>query len=274
LSLKKHVNHETQEIMRKVTIGILALCLWAVPKVTADLPTSLTDKVKQGSGTIDLLKDISSDELAGILQSGTLNIGIDINESSAPPESASMQGIAIKQMELILQTSAGTMTFDNFYTNTSASIIENGSQTAQTFATTFGRTGSNGITGGGVSNIDDVIYMSGINLGGATIESAVISMTFVDTATNAGFNEDFFDYSAGFEDLAILDAQTAQAVELSSEEVVASYNSAYSSGSSKMQPLGVVGPAATPEPAWYFLLGGPALLALNQWRRRSEASAS
>jgi hypothetical protein len=261
-------------MMKKVSIGILALCLWAIPKVTADLPTSLTDKIKKGSGTIDLLKDISSKELADVLQSGTLTLGIDINESSKAPESASMQGIAIKQMELILQTSAGKMTFDNFYTNTSASIIENGSQTAQTFTTAFGRTGSNGITGGGVKNIDDVIYMSGINLGGATIESAVVNMAFVDTASKAGFNEDFFDYSAGFEDFAILDAQTAQAVELSSNEIADRYSAASPSGSSKTQPLGVVGPAATPEPAWYFLLGGPALLALNQWRRRSEASAA
>ena len=108
-------------------------------------------------GTIDLLEDVSSSDLEAYLENGALNLGININENSK------MQGIAIRDLELVLQTREGVMTFDNFHTNTSASTLESGSQTAQTFFTVLGRTGSSGINGSGFSNTDDVIYLSGIN---------------------------------------------------------------------------------------------------------------
>ena len=238
----------------------------------ATIPTELKDTIKKGSGSIDLLRNVTSPELEAYLKGGTMSLGIDINEASKGAETPTMQGIAIKDLELVLQTARGQMTFDNFYTNTSATILETGSQSTQTFSTAFGRTGSNGITSSGFFNLDDVIYVSGIDLNGASITGAEIRINFVETASNAGFNEEFFDYSAGFEDFAILDDATAQKIEASSNTIAANVNNRRKS----MQPSGVTvsGPAATPEPAWYFLLGGPVILAFKHWRKKSEAQAN
>ncbi|NIP27118.1 MAG: hypothetical protein GWN81_20500, partial [Phycisphaerae bacterium] len=56
---------------------------------------------------------------------------------------------------------------------------------------------------------DDVIEITDINFSGEIL-GAQINVTFLDTANNAGDNEEFFDYSAGFEQFAILSEADAQ----------------------------------------------------------------
>jgi len=114
----------------------------------AQIPTVLTDKVFKGSGTIDLLKDVSSAELQQYLTgTGGLLLGVDVNEAADGNESSTSAGIAIKQLELVLRTTAGTFSFSDFFTSTTAMIQEAGTSGAQVFYTVFGKTGSSQITG-------------------------------------------------------------------------------------------------------------------------------
>lgn len=252
----------------KITIHLFIVnCALAISlNVAADIPTALTDNIKKGSGTINLLTDVTSVELKNYLQSGTLNLGIDLNEAASGNETSTSQGIAIRELELILITSNGEMSFDNFFTNTTASILESGAQSAQEFTTTFGRTGSNGINGSGFSNYDDVIYVTGIDIGDASITGAQLRINFVNTALNAGFNEEFFDYSGGYENFAILDTATAQQVEASNESILQEVSSIESDA------VKLTSPAGTPEPGWYFTLGAFAI-AFNRWKRKTKPTS-
>lgn len=237
----------------------------------AEIPAALTDTIRKGSGTINLLNDMTAAELQNYLLSGTMFLGVDINENASGVESSTSAGIAIKQLELILQTSNGIMTFDNFYTNTTAMIIEEGTSEAQNFYTAFGRTGSNNINGStsgfDISTFDDVVKIQNIDLEGVTIQGAQLNMAFLETANNAGVNESFFDFSGGFEDFAVvmesdanlLEDYSSETLTSSSQEIVAATTQSYI----------VNAPAATPEPHWSALLLVSIFVALQRMRRQN-----
>jgi hypothetical protein len=126
-------------------------------------------------------------------------------------------GVAIKQVELLISTSDGDFTFRDFYTSTTAMIQETGTASAQEFHTLFGQSGSSQISsatsGFDLATFDDVISIDNVDFSG-TIQSAELRITFLDTAkTGQDSNEAFFDYSAGFEDFALLEAADAATLE-------------------------------------------------------------
>jgi hypothetical protein len=84
----------------------ISVLLTAVP-AGAEIPTVLTDKIRNGSGVIDVFKDASGAELQDYLQSGTLYLGVDLNEDASGIESSTSAGVAIKQMRLIITTTDG-----------------------------------------------------------------------------------------------------------------------------------------------------------------------
>lgn len=179
--------------------------------------TSLTDKVKKGEGTINLLKDISSSDLSSYFnQTGRLLLlGVDLNEKNSGNESKSANGVAIKEAQLHITTTAGEFTFKVFFTSTMASLREEGRGTASDYATLFGNTGSAPISGGQLdaSKFDDVMWFENINFAG-DIKSAEMTVQFLDTGEDSKKHpltnsEKFFDFSAGFEDFALLSAADA-----------------------------------------------------------------
>lgn len=178
----------------------------------------LTDKIYHGQGVIDLLLDISPGALAAYLaEFGQLLLGIDVNENASGNESSQSQGIALEQIELTLSTTAGDFTFSDFYTSTSAMLVAAGTQTAAQYYTVFGTGGSNAISGGtssfAIDQFDDVIRLDNIEVTGE-ITSAQLAVTFLDVAdTGPDTGEEFFDYSNGFEDFAVLAPEDADALE-------------------------------------------------------------
>lgn len=227
----------------KQNIGSLSLLLVTLysGNSLADLPAPLTDRIFKGAGVVDLLKDVSASELTSYLSSGSLYVGVDVNESSRAPESAMSQGVALKDVSLNLETSAGDFTFSNFFTNTSSMLTAAGSDVAEEFYTLFGRTGSAQINGGNLL-MDDVFTVGDIAFEG-TIQSAYLSIDFVDVIEPGGSNEQFFDFSAGFEDLALIDATNADAIDsLEAGVSDAPYEISFA----------YTAPAGTPEP-WWFL---------------------
>lgn len=235
----------------------------------AEIPAILTDTIKQGSGTIDVMQDVTAAELDGSLSGGTLYLGVDLNEDASGLEKSTSQGVAIKEMELVLTTTEGTFSFSTFYTNTTAMITEQGFADADEYYTLFGATGSSQISssteGFNLSTFDDVIEIQEISYTGDILD-AQIRVTFLDTDKKLGDNEEFFDYSAGFEDLAILsatDAQTLDAADIGLSDAPTSidYTATTPSGGD------IAAPSGAPEPPWILLGVIPALI-LSRVKRK------
>lgn len=193
-------------------LGVLAGRAEAQDSLVSQL---LTDAIYRGDGVIDLLKDVSGTELEAYISEGggRLLLGVDVNEDNSGNENSDSLGVAIRQVQLSISTSAGDFTFSDFLTSTTATLREAGSETADEFFTLFGTGGSSQITGGGGFNLaafDDVLWIDNISLGGATILSAELSVTFLDIAKGGATDaESFFDFSGGFEDFALLSRDDA-----------------------------------------------------------------
>ena len=241
-------------------LGLALLLLTAGAR--AEIPTVLTDTIKSGSGDIDLLKDVTTTELDDALSGGTLYLGVDLNEEASPPEGSTAQGVAIKELELVITTTEGTFTYSSFYTNTTATILEQGATEAEEYYTLFGQTGSSNITsstqGFDLATFDDVLVIEDISYTGEILD-AQLNVTFLNTAKTGSFNEEFFDYSAGLEDVAILslaDAQTLESADVGLDSVPETVTF------TKTEPSAsdIAAPSGAPEPHWLLLAALPALL--------------
>jgi len=197
-------------------IVCLVLALMGAAQVKAqDVSTYLTDKIYQGSGTINLLKDVSAATLDQYLKaSSELLLGIDVNENASGNETSTSMGIAIKSMTLYLKTTTGDFAFSNVFTNTTATLTTAGGGTG-TYYTAFGQAGSSNLTGStgfNMAALDDVIQLKDISFTG-TILSANLAVSFVSTDPKGGANNTFFDFSGGFEDFALLSRADAVTLE-------------------------------------------------------------
>lgn len=184
---------------------------------------ALTDKVHMGSGVIDLLKDISGGELSSYFaqEGNLLLLGVDLNEDLSGNETKDSIGIAIKNAQLAITTTAGSFSFTDFFTSTTAMLKESGSDVALERYTLFGDSGSSQITGAGsldISKFDDVMWFENINYTGDILE-AKLTVNFLDTGRDnrtSSSAETFFDWSDGFEDFAIFSAADAVLLEQAS----------------------------------------------------------
>jgi hypothetical protein len=91
-------------------------------------------------------------------------------------------------------------------------------------------------------------------------------ISFLDTANKAGDNEEFFDYSAGFEDFAILAERDAQLLDNADIGLVeAPTTVAYAAS----EPSGgdLAAPSGAPEPHWLLLGAVPAILLFRKKRQ-------
>jgi hypothetical protein len=243
--------------MRCISYAIAMSLSLGTSFASAEIPAVLTDKIRSGSGIINLLTDVSSGDLATYLQDGSMFLGVDLNESASGNESASSVGVAIQEMELILKTTAGEFSFSEFYTNTTAMIVENGATEAQEFYTLFGNAGGNQLTGSSsgfdISSFDDVIEIKNIDVAGEIL-SAELRVTFLDTA-GTGENETFFDFSAGFEEFALFtdsDATALDSADIGLQEAPQTVS---------FTDHGDINAAAgAPAPSWFLLGILPAIL--------------
>jgi len=203
----------------KILLALVPFVAAMIGTAQATIPAVLSDKIHRGSGVIDLLRDVRAADLASYLSlNRSLFLGIDINESASSPESARSQGVAIQDMRLLITTTAGDFSFGDFYTSTTAMIRARGSDVPQEFNTLFGQTGSNQLTsstsGFNLSPYDDVITINNIAFTGEIL-SARLDVKFLETETrnSPGINEQFFNFSGGFEDFAILTKADASILE-------------------------------------------------------------
>lgn len=212
--------------MKQHTIrnSMIAGCLlfWLSPYLaTAQTVSSqtLSDKIYKGDGVINLLNDIKGSQLSDYFQQtgGMLLLGADVNENQSGNENKNSLGVAIKQVQLNISTTKGDFTFADFFTSTTAMLRQNGGKTAQQYQTIFGTAGSSTLTSStktfDLSRYDDVLWLEKISFAG-DILSASLRISLLETPTSkATANEEFFDFSGGFEDFALLSVADAVILE-------------------------------------------------------------
>ncbi len=209
----KHMKSSAHTRHKLHSLALGALVAVALPSVSfaQDIQSRvLTDKIHGGSGVIDLLKNVSGGDLNKYFnETGKLLLlGVDVNEDNSGNESSKSLGVAIKNAQLSITTTAGDFTFKDFFTSTTSALKETGSATSADYYTMFGQGGSSQITGTGnldISKFDDVMWFENINFTG-DITSAKLTVNLLDTGKDNKKStgaETFFDFSGGFEDFAL-----------------------------------------------------------------------
>lgn len=169
----------------------------------------LTDRIagNTGIGNINLLKDISPSSLEIFRQEngGKLIFGIDINESANGTEKAETQAVTIESLTLTIVKDNQTYRYTNFATDTMAELLKEGETQKKLYYTCLGRTGSSNIAGNTVRNkFDSTIRITVPDSLAGNITSATLSIILLETKRWKQDPEMFYDFSGGFEDLALI----------------------------------------------------------------------
>jgi len=183
----------------------------------------LTDVIKsQGTGNIDLFKDVTASELEQFRSNndGMLVLAVDVNEDASGSEKSSSQGVAVRSVRL-------TVSFDNgpdriydsangcCFSETQALLAEAPGVERLPYYTLLGESGSSRITANNTvqDSFDSTLKIevpdSLYDEGGLAATGAKLQIVLLQTNDDLGDPEAFYDFSAGFEDLALLNAQDA-----------------------------------------------------------------
>jgi len=206
--------------IRYLTIG--CLCIYQALASAEVVSIRFEDSIKSnGYGAINLMrrstgdKIISSAELEAfrIDNGGYMVFAVDVNEAANGTEKAQSQGITVLQARLDVRINNVVYSFTDFTTKTQSVVAEKGSTNRQMHYTVIGETGSSRIT----SNTDSDIYGSSfdgtismpVNIDISQASAAYVHFWLLDTNTKLGDPEAFYDFTAGYEDLAIVSYQDA-----------------------------------------------------------------
>lgn len=158
-----------------------------------------------------------------------IEIGVDVNESANGTEKSESQAVALKSVRLDVTLADGSsQSLMQFSTLTKSLLAEgnNGPASRQPFFTLLGSSGSNEITGSSLNefqkNFDSTIQIdipAELNLSQAV--EATLHIDLVNTNTKLGDPEQFYDYSNGFEDLALLDYADARFLDIVAKGIIA-----------------------------------------------------
>lgn len=201
-------------IVAKVFFGLSMI----IPiTVAAQGSVRLEDTIKNGIGDVNVLiaqgkvpLSTASLEALRIDNDGHIVFGVDINEAASGTEKAETQGVAIAQLTLSITRASGTTTYSEFFTRTQTVVAPTGTDNRATYYSLIGGTGSNKITGSVIdgSGFDSTLWVV-VNDSVVDATAVHLSVTLLETNVSLGDPEAFYDYSAGFEDLALLNASDA-----------------------------------------------------------------
>ncbi|SFD69627.1 LruC domain-containing protein [Pseudoalteromonas denitrificans] len=176
----------------------------------------LKDTIKKGWGEINLFeaqinkKDPDAATLEAFRQSnnGKLVFAVDINEAANGTEKAQTQGVTIKSAVITIISAGITTQYSQYSTPTTTLVAEENQTSRSSYYTLIGETGSARITG----STDSDIYGSSFD-GTLTFEvnddisqatEAVLSIELLQTNTSLGDPEAFYDFTGGYEDVALI----------------------------------------------------------------------
>lgn len=180
----------------------------------------LTDVIKsQGSGNIDLFKDIDAQTLEAfrVDGDGVLTFAVDINEDASGSEKSTSQGVSVQSIVFtvtyddgqMVQLSSSIVT-QQIFTETQAYLAQFPGTSRKPYFTLLGESGSSRITANNViqdqydSTIKVMYPQSIYSATGRKATSARLDVVLLRTNESLGDPEAFYDYSAGFEDVALV----------------------------------------------------------------------
>ncbi|GAB3519531.1 LruC domain-containing protein [Photobacterium alginatilyticum] len=200
--------------------GFLLAAMLAMPQAQAATVTvQLKDTIKQGSGSIDLFRakqqknNLSAADLEAMRteHAGSLIFAVDVNEAANGSEKASSQGVAIESAVLTVVVGGNSSSFSSFSTPTESMLAKVGSNERKLYYTLIGQTGSSLITPSSNSELNgssyDALITMPVNMALDSATSVTLDITLLETNTSLGDPEAFYDYTAGFEDLALVSAE-------------------------------------------------------------------
>jgi len=204
-------------------MAAIAALAFVVPSAQAASVSStrLKDVVEKGFGDINLLtagvqsRNLTMAQLEAFRldNGGKLVFAVDVNEAASGPEKSASQGVSIEYARVEVTTAAGLVTFSQFSTQTQSSIARAGQQTRSLWYTLIGDAGSRQITGSSTSDVNgssfDATVRIPVSIDLSTATAARLVIKFLDTNQQLGDPESFYDYSNGFEDVAIVTAADA-----------------------------------------------------------------
>lgn len=206
--------------MSRCMTGILLLAVLVIPLANAEvLSVQLKDTIKQGSGSIDLFRakqqknNLSAVDLEAMRteHGGSLVFAVDVNEAASGSEKAACQGVAIESVALTIVVGGSSFTFSDYSTPTESMLAKSGTTERSSYYTLIGQTGSSLITPSSRSDLSgtsyDALLTIPVNIALDSATAATLDVTLLETNTSLGDPEAFYDFSAGFEDLALVSAE-------------------------------------------------------------------
>ena len=144
---------------------------------------------------------------------GELVFAVDVNEAANGSEKASTQGVAIESVELIIVIEGVEFRYTEFTTRTHSILAKKGSTQRGLYSTLIGNSGSNRITSNSASGDNASSFDSTLNIpipqDISQATEATLNIRFLDTNIKLGDPEAFYDYSNGYEDIAIITKEDA-----------------------------------------------------------------
>ena len=214
--------------MKALAVTAVLCCgIWG--QAWAAASGALTETIKQGTGDMPLLSTQVSglaEYVAQYNQSSTtdagrraISFGVDINENASGTEKSTTQAVTVEYawLEVVKNgetkrygkapTGTTTETGSNFYTETQAWVMKKTESSRVKMYTLLGRSGSAQITGATTiqNNFDStlkIVIPDGVDLSSAT--SAKLYVRLADLKVTLGDPEQFYDFTGGFEDVALL----------------------------------------------------------------------
>jgi hypothetical protein len=195
---------------------LILLGLAANP-VSAIESTRLTDVINSnGSGDIDLFNPSTNGRVIDgpaleqfrLDNNGQLVFAVDVNEAANGSEKSSSQAVTIDTATLILTMGGTDYTYGVFTTTTRTLLARKGETNRSLYYSLIGDSGSNRITTNSSSDIYASSFDSTLSfdvpddISGTT--AARLLVTLLDTNVQLGDPEAFYDFSNGFEDVAII----------------------------------------------------------------------
>ncbi|MBK8814186.1 MAG: hypothetical protein IPN42_01100 [Methylococcaceae bacterium] len=169
-----------------------------------------------GIGDFSLMRRSTGDKLITATEleafrkdnNGNLVFAVDVNESSKGSENRDSQGIAVQSAWIDVRINNVLYQFANFTTQTRSSLAAVGSTNRQMYYTLLGEAGSSRITSNNKSDIygssfDGTLTIP-VNMDISKATSIWIHFRLLQTNTKLGDPESFYDFSGGFEDVAIV----------------------------------------------------------------------
>lgn len=205
----------------KAALGLGILFGVAQPASALVTSYSLAGNVSQGQGTMNLLRPnnnkltVTAQDLEAFRQDcdGQLILAIDVNEAADGSEKAETQGVALQSVELTFVVNGQTYVFSEFESTTRSMLRPINVSTPASYYTLLGTAGTDRVSSNPDSDINgssfDATIKMPVNIDISQATSASVRIVFLDTDTAQGDPEAFYDYSNGFESVALVSAADA-----------------------------------------------------------------